>query len=46
MMGELLEMDVVNVPTYDGFQAAATALRMAGRLTGRSRVLVAGLDEP
>ena len=21
MMGELLEMDVVNVPTYDGFQA-------------------------
>ena len=40
MMGELLEMDVVNVPTYDGFQAAATALRMAGRLTGRRRVLV------
>jgi len=28
MMGELLEMDVVNVPTYDGFQASATALRM------------------
>ncbi len=24
MMGELLEMDVVSVPTYDGFQAAAT----------------------
>ena len=23
MMGELLDMDVVNVPTYDGFQAAA-----------------------
>ena len=40
MMGELLEMDVVNVPTYDGFQAAATALRMAGRLTGRRRVLI------
>ena len=40
MMGELLEMDVVNVPTYDGFQAAATALRMAGRLTGRRRVLL------
>ncbi len=33
MMGELLNMDVVNVPTYDGFQAAATALRMAARLT-------------
>jgi glycine dehydrogenase subunit 1 len=40
MMGELLEMDVVNVPTYDGFQAAATALRMAGRFTGRRRVLL------
>ena len=41
MMGELLNMDVVNVPNYDGFQAAATALRMAARITGRSRVLVA-----
>jgi glycine dehydrogenase subunit 1 len=29
MMGELLCMDVVNVPTYDGFQATATSLRMA-----------------
>jgi glycine dehydrogenase subunit 1 len=42
MMAELLEMDVVNVPTYDGFQATATALRMAVRVTGRSRLLVAG----
>jgi glycine dehydrogenase subunit 1 len=42
MMGELLEMDVVNVPTYDGFQAAATALRMACRITGRHRVVLAG----
>jgi glycine dehydrogenase subunit 1 len=41
MMGELLNMDVVNVPTYDGFQAAATALRMAARITGRNEVLVA-----
>jgi glycine dehydrogenase subunit 1 len=41
MMGELLNMDVVNVPNYDGFQAAATALRMAARITGRGRVLVA-----
>jgi glycine dehydrogenase subunit 1 len=41
MMGELLNMDVVNVPTYDGFQAAATALRMACRITGRRQVLVA-----
>jgi glycine dehydrogenase subunit 1 len=42
MMGELLNMDVVNVPTYDGFQAAATALRMAGRLTQRRRALLCG----
>ena len=41
MMGELLEMDVVNVPVYDGYQAAATALRITGRITGRTRVLVA-----
>lgn len=41
LMGELLSMDVVNVPTYDGFQATATGLSMAGRITGRRRVLVA-----
>ena len=40
MMGELLDMDVVNVPVYDGFQAAATALRMAARVTGRTRLLL------
>ncbi len=40
MMGELLEMDVVNVPTYDGFQAAASSIRMAVRITGRNQVLV------
>jgi len=40
MMGELLNMEVVNVPTYDGYQAAATALRMAARITGRAEVLV------
>jgi glycine dehydrogenase subunit 1 len=40
MMGELLNMDVVNVPVYDGYQAAATALRMACRVTRRHKVLV------
>lgn len=40
MIGELVEMDVVSVPTYDGSQAAATALRMASRITGRDVVLV------
>lgn len=42
MMGELLNMDVVNVPTYDGMQAAATSLRMACRITGRHQVLLPG----
>jgi glycine cleavage system P protein (glycine dehydrogenase) subunit 1 len=46
MMGELLEMDVVNVPTYDGFQATATSLRMACRITGRKRVLLTGILDP
>ncbi len=40
MMGELLNMDVVNVPTYDWMQAAATSIRMATRITGRREVLV------
>jgi glycine dehydrogenase subunit 1 len=40
MMGELLEMEVVNVPTYDGFQAAGTSLLMAGRITGRAQALI------
>ncbi|HEU5027645.1 MAG TPA: aminomethyl-transferring glycine dehydrogenase subunit GcvPA [Spirillospora sp.] len=40
LMGELLEMDVVNVPVYDGYQASATALRMAGRITGARRLLL------
>ncbi len=46
MMGELLNMEVVNVPTYDGYQAAATALRMAARITGRNRVIVSGVINP
>lgn len=46
MMGELLNMEVVSVPTYDGYQAAATALRMAGRITGRSEVLLCGAISP
>ncbi len=46
LMAELLEMDVVTVPTYDGFQAASTAVSMAGRLTGRREVLVVGAVDP
>ncbi|MCB0910038.1 MAG: aminomethyl-transferring glycine dehydrogenase subunit GcvPA [Propionibacteriaceae bacterium] len=40
LMAELLAMDVVTVPTYDSYQAASTALSMAGRITARRTVLV------
>jgi glycine dehydrogenase subunit 1 len=40
LMAELLNMDVVNAPVYDGFQATGTALRMAGRITGRNVALL------
>jgi dipeptidyl aminopeptidase/acylaminoacyl peptidase/glycine cleavage system pyridoxal-binding protein P len=46
MLGELLEMDVVTLPLYDGYQASASALRMAGRITGRSRVLIGAATAP
>jgi len=41
LMGELLSCDVVTVPTYDGYQATATALAMTARITGRGAVLMA-----
>jgi len=40
LIGELLDMDYCGTPVYDGAQAAATALRMASRLTGRTEVLL------
>ena len=40
LMGELLDMDVLSCPVYDGFQAAARSLRMASRVTGRREVLL------
>jgi glycine dehydrogenase subunit 1 len=46
LMAELLDMDVVNVPTYDGFQATATAIRMASRITGRHEVLLSRATGP
>ena len=39
-MGELLDMDVVSVPTYSWGTAAGYAVRMAARLTGRDEVLM------
>ena len=40
LMAELLDMEVVNVPTYDGSQAASTSIRMAQRITNRNEILV------
>ena len=46
MMGDLLEMDMVSMPTFDWLQAAATAARMASRITGRYEVIVARSISP
>jgi glycine dehydrogenase subunit 1 len=46
LMAELLDMDVVNVPTYDWCQAAATSVRMAGRITGRTEILISDTISP
>ena len=46
MMGELLDMDVVSFPTYDGGQAASTAVMMSRRITGRSTALIPALMNP
>lgn len=40
LMAELLDVEVVNVPNYDGCQASSTSIRMAQRITGRNRVLI------
>lgn len=46
LMAELLDMDVVNVPTYDWCQAASTSIRMAARITGRSEMLISDTVSP
>jgi glycine dehydrogenase subunit 1 len=40
LIGELVELDAVSQPTYDWATAAATAVCICGRVTGRRRVLV------
>ncbi|MCR8644702.1 aminomethyl-transferring glycine dehydrogenase subunit GcvPA [Paenibacillus sp. N1-5-1-14] len=40
LVAELVDMDVVNVPTFDWAQAASTALRMSARITGRNKLLL------
>lgn len=46
LLAELIDMDVVNVPTFDWAQAAATSLRMSSRITNRSEALVVGTIDP
>jgi glycine dehydrogenase subunit 1 len=45
-LGALLNMDVVQLPVYSWGCAAGHAIRMAARLTGRSKVLVSALSDP
>ncbi|CEO10375.1 glycine dehydrogenase subunit 1 [[Clostridium] sordellii] len=40
LVAELVDMDVVSVPTFDLAQAASTAVRMASRINGRKEALV------
>lgn len=40
MVGELVELDAVSLPTYDWGSAAATSICMASRITGRRVALV------
>jgi glycine dehydrogenase subunit 1 len=42
LLAELLDTEVVNVPTFDWAQAAATSVQMASRITGRKEALLAG----
>jgi len=46
LIGELVGMDVVSAPTYDGVTATSSALLMAARLTGRHRILVPETTNP
>lgn len=45
-LGELLDMEVVQLPVYSWGCAAGHAIRMAARLTGRQQVLVPTLLDP
>ena len=40
LMAELLDMDVVSVPTFDFSQSSSTAIRMSSRITERKEALI------
>lgn len=46
MMGDLLEMDVVSAPIYDGPTSAGDAVLMGARVTNRHELLVPGTISP
>ena len=46
LMAELVDMDVVNVPTYDWSQAASTSLRMASRITKQKEQIMSDTMSP
>ncbi len=46
LIGELVAMDVVSPPTYDGAAAANSAVQMACRVTGRPGILVPEFMNP
>jgi len=46
LMAEILDVDVVNVPTFDWGQAASNSIRMAGRIAGQDEMLVADTVSP
>lgn len=46
MMGDLLSMDVVSAPVYDGTTAAGDSLHIASRATMRKQVLLPGTINP
>ncbi len=46
LIGDLVEMDVSSIPTYDWGAAAGNAVRMASRITGRKEILVPRIISP
>ncbi|MFC2028816.1 aminomethyl-transferring glycine dehydrogenase subunit GcvPA [Chloroflexota bacterium] len=46
MIGDLLAMDVVSAPVYDGTTAAGDALHIASRATGRREILIPSTISP
>lgn len=46
LMAELLDVDVVSVPTFDGAQAASSSIGMIRRYTQRDEILISDTTSP